>query len=68
MMSFLGAKFYTQKKTGIKHPGEIYLPTKCGGAAKSWLMHTALPFCMFFLLAPIHFVGFLQDPAVYSYK
>ena len=56
------SKISTQKKIDIP-------PYKNLRAAKSWLMHTALPFCVeFFLLAPIHFVGFLQDPAVYSYS
>ena len=69
MMPFLGSgskhasKTHTQKKIEVKRPGEIYLPTRCGGAAKSWLMHKGLPYCMeFFLLAPIHSVAFLQDP------
>ena len=56
------SKIYTQKK-------KRYTSLQNVRAAKSWLMHTALPFCVeFFLLAPIHFVRFLQDPAVYSYS
>ena len=62
------SKIHTQKKIEIKHPGKIYLPTKCRGAAKSRLMKEAPPFWRDkILLAPIHFVGFLQGPAVYSY-
>ena len=63
------SKNHTQKNIEIKHPGKIYIPTKSGGAAKSWFVHKALPLCREnFLLAPIHFVGFLQDSAAYSYK
>ena len=59
------SKIYTQKKKYIPP----YTSLQNVRAAKSWLMHTALPFCVeFFLLAPIHFVRFLQDPAVYSYS
>lgn len=56
---------YTQKKVDIQHPAKYnYLPTKCGGVAKSWLVHTARPFCtfFFFLFAPIHFVSFCKTP------
>ena len=42
------SKTHTQKKIEIKRLGKRYLPTKCRGAAKSWLMHKALPFWSLF--------------------
>ena len=63
------SKTHIQKKNEIKHPGRICLPTKCGRAAKSLLVDRALPFSMeICLLGPIHFVSFLQNPAVHSYN
>ena len=57
------SKTHTQKNIQIKHRGKIYLPTKCRGAAKRWLLHKALPFCMdIVLLAPIHFCWFFARP------
>jgi len=32
------SKTHTQKNIEIKHLGKIYIGTKCGGAAKSWLV------------------------------
>ena len=77
MMPFLGPglRFQACKQNSYSEKdrnqtsGRNIHPTKCGGVANSWLVHTALPFCTEnFLLAPIHFVGLLQDRAVYSYK
>ena len=36
---------YSEKNRN-QHPGKIYLGTKCGGAAKSWLVYKTLPCCM----------------------
>ena len=69
MMPFLGPglRFQACKQNSYSEKdrnqtsGRNIHPTKCGGVAKSWLVHTALPFCTeIFLLAPIHFVGFCK--------
>ena len=63
------AKFIFRKKIKIEHPGQAYLHTKWRGDEKSWLMHTAPPFCKGKnSLEPSHSVGFSQYPAFYSYK
>ena len=56
------SKTHTQKKIEIKHPGKRYLPTKCRGAAKSWLMHKTLPFWSFFCLHPFILWAFCKTP------
>ena len=54
---------YSEKEK-IENPAEYTFRD-----AKSWLMHEALPFCIeIFLVAPVHFVGFLQGPTSYSYN
>ena len=47
------SKTHIEKKVEIKHPRKIYFPTKCGGAAKSWLVHKTYHFVWFFCLHPI---------------
>ena len=63
------SKIHIQEKRKTEHPGWVYLRTKWRGDEKTWLMHTAPPFCQEKKsLAPNHSVGFSRDPAFYSYK
>ena len=40
--------------------GQIYIPTKCGGAAKSWWAHKTYHFVWFFCLHPIFLYFFCK--------
>ena len=52
------SKTHTQKKIEMKHPEKIYFAAKCGGAAKSWLMHKTPQLCTVWInvyLRPLDF-------------